>query len=447
MDILQSPMYRNLIRLMIIERDSLKTFSNIQKAFQEEVKKYRDDNPNYRFRDDGIDLRIVYYLFKRAHEYNAQFVASQLYIFFREQDPNFWMTEDWQSLFLQILTKMYMSNPDPSKYISYAKYYSRGESFFINPSIFFTADQDVFLFILYSLHRHEPQYSLSFFEVGQELVDSAIQGIEEHVLFENLSGIFYQYYSDDDVLRKEIEELRNYASQLEKRLYRDRFVKEACEKWLIRYHQGRGNYAEKPGWLIPSSTHLGLEKILDSPASVISEEYLYQYQGIGDFFGMENLLQQLDDSSNDDNTSDNTGETSSEIAQTPLSQHLIPSSEEDIEKFRIYGPINHFISDHGFSSARMFLNRDFEESNIEDEQELQDWFSGGCNYCLRAIFAREHCVRIPRENGGWEGCFCCWNCARNYQMQEYCYSLNLDALMTVFERLLRIYGIYDPNNQ
>lgn len=64
----------------------------------------------------------------------------------------------------------------------------------------------------------------------------------------------------------------------------------------------------------------------------------------------------------------------------------------------------------------------WERENIDDEgyeidpdghnYSALDWFSGICDMCARKIRERHHAVRMPFEDGGWEGCYCSWACTR-----------------------------------
>jgi hypothetical protein len=95
---------------------------------------------------------------------------------------------------------------------------------------------------------------------------------------------------------------------------------------------------------------------------------------------------------------------------------------------RLYGPMNSIV---GFDCigkpkgktgpCRMLycLCKEFEEfDNEEDkfsEQELLEpwkvWFKGECEVCRKTIRKFRHALRFPLHGGGFEGCFCSFECA------------------------------------
>jgi len=86
--------------------------------------------------------------------------------------------------------------------------------------------------------------------------------------------------------------------------------------------------------------------------------------------------------------------------------------------FRTFGPAHPLVDQDltqntpssKYGGCRMFLcdlfDYDFEFSY------LADWFTGSCDQCLLRIKHRWYAVRRPRNLGGWEGCYCNFECVR-----------------------------------
>lgn len=75
---------------------------------------------------------------------------------------------------------------------------------------------------------------------------------------------------------------------------------------------------------------------------------------------------------------------------------------------RTFGPDNQIIiTDDEVEHSRMFVELD----NDEDGSSIR-WFTGSCDSCFEKIREYWHCVRLPKEGGGWEGSYCSWNCTR-----------------------------------
>ena len=100
---------------------------------------------------------------------------------------------------------------------------------------------------------------------------------------------------------------------------------------------------------------------------------------------------------------------------------------KDTILFLIYGPANPLVGqdltlkereddevmvqNYKYGGCRMFLTNLF-DYNFEDDY-LEDWFDGSCDFCLKRIEKRWYSLRIPRVHGGWENCVCSFDCMRN----------------------------------
>jgi len=86
--------------------------------------------------------------------------------------------------------------------------------------------------------------------------------------------------------------------------------------------------------------------------------------------------------------------------------------------FWIFGPSNPIIGQNltlntpsaKYGGCRMFLTNLFDYD--EEFDYVADWFTGNCEQCLLRIRHRWYAVRLPRVHGGWEGCFCSWECVK-----------------------------------
>lgn len=127
----------------------------------------------------------------------------------------------------------------------------------------------------------------------------------------------------------------------------------------------------------------------------------------------------------------------------------------DTELFRIFGPANPLVDQDltlgtpsaKYGGCRMFLCDLFDYD--EEFEYVADWFRGVCDQCNLRIRHRWHAVRKPRPHGGWVGCYCSWECARE--------SIHADReepdiltreLIKIFEKQTNEIGIQDrlPND-
>ena len=97
------------------------------------------------------------------------------------------------------------------------------------------------------------------------------------------------------------------------------------------------------------------------------------------------------------------------------------SLEGDRLLFWIYGASNPLVNQDltldtpsaKYGGCRMFLCDLFDYN--EEYDYIEDWFLGYCEECLLKIRYRHYAVRMPREHGGWQGCFCSWKCVQDRQ--------------------------------
>ncbi len=124
-------------------------------------------------------------------------------------------------------------------------------------------------------------------------------------------------------------------------------------------------------------------------------------------------------------------------------QREINLVQDNVNLFRVLGPVNPSADidyseltidvkdDYGnltgetepdedkiFGGARMFLDLTAEYDEEYDEH-MSEWFFGSCIECHRRIKHKHYAVRQPIITGGWFGCYCSWDCVREYTQKIY----------------------------
>ncbi len=133
--------------------------------------------------------------------------------------------------------------------------------------------------------------------------------------------------------------------------------------------------------------------------------------------------------------------------------------------FRVYGPANPYpdmdfsqmIDENGqmdanvvYGGARMFIDNS-QEYDYDNDLPLENWFTGHCLQCSLKIRAYFHAVRLPHLTGGWSGCYCSWQCVRDYiekdfeteDSDEYNKYILHVAILNAMEELINDIGIAD----
>lgn len=111
-----------------------------------------------------------------------------------------------------------------------------------------------------------------------------------------------------------------------------------------------------------------------------------------------------------------------------LNPNRIADLQNNPDLFRVYGPVNpyldedflHLKTEEGIpdinvvtGGARMFSDMKIEFDPDTDEA-LTTWFTGVCGACSKRIAAYHYAVRMPHQSGGWLGCYCSWDCVRDF---------------------------------
>jgi hypothetical protein len=141
------------------------------------------------------------------------------------------------------------------------------------------------------------------------------------------------------------------------------------------------------------------------------------------------------------------GDMSKFIDMFASSMSDIVDKDNSFDKsFRVWGPENRFKTrdcsgnPEGKGPCRMFtcLCRDSEEN---DGEIMNDWFSGKCDHCNRRIVDVSHAVRYPHKDGGWKGCYCCFYCVS--QLPPYQTNKEDNVRMKRIEAKIKDIGIMD----
>jgi len=111
-----------------------------------------------------------------------------------------------------------------------------------------------------------------------------------------------------------------------------------------------------------------------------------------------------------------------------LSNIIKIPSFDDSAIFQEYGPVNTSYScslvidkNHEclkYGGCRMLLCNEYPEKDIFGEEIdltakkviTTDWFKYKCNQCHKKIRTKNHTLRLPLYYGGWQGCYCSFQC-------------------------------------
>jgi len=99
-----------------------------------------------------------------------------------------------------------------------------------------------------------------------------------------------------------------------------------------------------------------------------------------------------------------------------LDRKILSKDISEIEKnyFNLYGPINSIWTEKEKNGYEYRMKKFGEK-----------WFSKSCDKCSKNL-SYETVVRKPVVGGGWDGCYCSWNCVKNlYLSDEEDYLLRL----------------------
>jgi hypothetical protein len=120
----------------------------------------------------------------------------------------------------------------------------------------------------------------------------------------------------------------------------------------------------------------------------------------------------------------------------------------EIEFIKLFGPINKCnfpTKDENYGGGcRMLTCNCFEYDEFDNPSEY--FYDQTCRICNIEISDKRDVIRAPLVNGGWIGCYCCYNCA-NIGIDQFYYSdlekKIMKKLLLFNYRLIQKYKIYD----
>jgi len=216
-------------------------------------------------------------------------------------------------------------------------------------------------------------------------------------------------------------------------------------------------YASKPEWIlteenIPKSKDLKLNTPYTPPKLNSSQLSKYTnhafHKELFDIVDLSGLIKKYDVLDDIDKRT-----LYIELERTGLIDDIIVPTDQEIERFRIYGPSNpvkamtdkEYELNYDCMLESPYLN--YEDVFGDSGDELN--FDGVCWECDKTIKHKHYSFRIPMDTGGWLGWFCSIKCAedwmeRRFENDEDEYRVaNIMRLIIKFKTNLNKYKIYE----
>lgn len=116
----------------------------------------------------------------------------------------------------------------------------------------------------------------------------------------------------------------------------------------------------------------------------------------------------------------------------------------NVDNFKDYGPSNRNNNINEIEdelciryNCRMLLCRC--KDGLDDYGEINDWFTGNCDFCHRLIRSRSHCLRLPIITGGWEGCFCSFNCIKSHIEENFECDIETRLMYNIVKQMQQLF--------
>ncbi|AHH01713.1 hypothetical protein pv_146 [Pithovirus sibericum] len=156
---------------------------------------------------------------------------------------------------------------------------------------------------------------------------------------------------------------------------------------------------------------------------------------------LRGILPNLSSSQTRDLLTESLGDRVDEV----LRDGRLSTLQDNTTLFRILGPSNPILNskaeDFLRGDDRMFLCALYDYD--EEEEEIQPWFTGNCMVCMRRIAHYWYAVRVPKPQGGWAGCYCSWEHAREDVFNRETPDVAGIAILDVVEPRVIDVGIQD----
>ena len=197
------------------------------------------------------------------------------------------------------------------------------------------------------------------------------------------------------------------------------------------------NYATLPDWIVVKGTSF-FEPVnnldMSYPDNILNVEDAVNMI-LNDFRKLNIGVAEIDDVDDDHNKDVMRENLTTQYAISTSQERILMLSNvidipsfDDSSIFKEYGPVNssysssliidenHECLKHG--GCRMLLCNEYPESDIFGEQIdltakniiTTDWFKHKCNQCNKKIRNKHHALRLPLFYGGWQGCYCSFEC-------------------------------------
>lgn len=319
--------------------------------------------------------------------------------------------------------------------------------------------------------------------------------IHDVIPFYNIGEIIYQMCMIEDIQSEDLTVAMNKCWQLFevptvndlKRLYEyastiNQMMAREIGIRLRKYN----DYAPIPGWIIPlpilpkeSSVKIPAEESfkIDLPSTEEMIEFLMSK--IDENLKSQFVCQPEDDDEDNDNDRDELDINSVirnqlmasfnalslnnkyEMAKEFIETWNMLAVQQDIRLFVTLGPSAPLVGstyedlkydelDYGVTRMFIFNNFDFDPTIEDDDvypdgtpKNLVDWFVGHCQQCNLRIRRKYHAVRVPMIFGGWQGCFCSWECVRNNVIDNDSGNDVMLKLIDIYEQEINNYKILD----
>lgn len=106
---------------------------------------------------------------------------------------------------------------------------------------------------------------------------------------------------------------------------------------------------------------------------------------------------------------------------------------------RVYGGCRMFECLHHVNTDMVYMNNTSMNNTSKNKSMNKPWFKGKCDICPKSMKSYHHAVRRPILTGGWQGCYCSWDCVRKFYMNVLHYE---DSYETQIDREYDMYDMH-----
>jgi hypothetical protein len=201
--------------------------------------------------------------------------------------------------------------------------------------------------------------------------------------------------------------------------------------------RGEKDYAPIPPWVnIQDGENLSLlDNAIHGSVEEMSQDQLLEIIERG-----QEIFHQLDQKDNIQGK--DVSLNLSDALKSALSSYSDFEDPDGVLATRLFGPVNRFmdrncISKPGPCHMLECICLVKEDGFMEDEiidKKYNNWFIGKCQVCLKKIANLSHALRIPEEDGGWRGCYCCIECIKeDVLIQNEKFNLRVNLMLNALQ--------------